>query len=115
MQMGNGKTFPISCRESMRAVLDGYSRQIVHWEIRKTMKETEVEIILKRAKEKYPNVKPRIISDNGPQFIAKDFKDYLRISGTAHVKTTPFYPQSNGKIERWHKTIKQEVFAPIAL
>jgi transposase InsO family protein len=76
------------------------------------MKETEVEIILERAKEKYPDVKPRIISDNGPQFIAKDFKDYIRIGGTAHVKTAPFYPQSNGKIERWHKTIKQESIHP---
>ncbi|SOH06138.1 hypothetical protein KSMBR1_3665 [Candidatus Kuenenia stuttgartiensis] len=79
---------------------------------RETMKETEVEIILERAKEKYPDVKPRIISDNGPQFIAKDFKDYIRIGGTAHVKTAPFYPQSNGKIERWHKTIKQESIHP---
>ena len=94
------------------AVLDGYSRQIVHWEIRETMKETEVEIILERAQEKYPEAKPRIISDNGPQFIAKDFKEYIRISGMTHVKTSPFYPQSNGKIERWHKTIKQESIRP---
>ncbi|MDN3513485.1 MAG: DDE-type integrase/transposase/recombinase [Candidatus Brocadia sp.] len=94
------------------AVLDGYGRQIVPWEIRETMKETEVEIILERAKEKHPDVKPRIISDNGPQFIAKDFKEYIRISGMTHVKTSPFYPQSNGKIERWHKTIKQESIRP---
>ena len=72
------------------AVLDGYSRQIVHWEIRETMKETEVEIILERAKEKYPEAKPRIISDNGPQFIPKDFKEYIRISVMTHVKTSPF-------------------------
>ena len=76
------------------------------------MKETEVEIILERAKEKYPEAKPRIISDNGPQFIAKDFKEYIRISGMTHVKTSPFYPQSNGKIERFHKTIKQESIRP---
>ena len=76
------------------------------------MKETEVEIILERAQEKYPEAKPRIISDNGPQFIAKDFKEYIRISGMTHVKTSPFYPQSNGKIERWHKTIKQESIRP---
>ncbi len=94
------------------AVLDGYSRQIVHWEIRESMKETEVEIILERAKEKHPDVKPRIILDNGPQFIAKDFKEYIRISGMTHVKTSPFYPQSNGKIERFHKTIKQESIRP---
>jgi putative transposase len=49
-----------------------------------------------------PGVKPRIISDNGPQFIAKDFKEFIRISGMTHVRTSPYYPQSNGKIERWH-------------
>jgi putative transposase len=94
------------------AVLDGYSRYIAHWEIRESMKEAEIEIILERAKEKYPDVKPRIISDNGPQFIARDFKEFVRISGMTHVRTSPFYPQSNGKIERWHKTLKQESIRP---
>ncbi len=56
------------------SVLDGYSRYIVHWEIREKMEETDVETILQRAREKFPGEKPRIISDNGPQFIAKDFK-----------------------------------------
>src|SRR4029077_15906269 len=40
--------------------------------------------------------------------IAKDFKEFIRIAGMTHVKTSPYYPQSNGKIERWHKTIKGE-------
>jgi transposase InsO family protein len=59
--------------------------------------------ILERAKEKYPEAKPRIISDNGPQLIARDFREFIRISGMTHVRTSPYYPQSNGKIERWHK------------
>ena len=54
----------------------------------------------------YYHAKPRIISDNGPQFIAKDFKEFIRISGMTHVKTSPYYPQSNGKLERYHRTIK---------
>jgi transposase InsO family protein len=70
------------------------------------MKESDVEIILQRAREKFPDAKPRIISDNGPQFIAKDFKEFIRISGMTHVRTSPYYPQSNGKLERYHKTIK---------
>ncbi len=94
------------------AILDGYSRYIVHWEIRESMKESEIEIIIERAKEKYPDVRPRIISDNGPQFIAKDFKEFIRISGMSHVRTSPFYPQSNGKLERWHQTLKQESIRP---
>ena len=94
------------------SVLDGASRFIVHWEIRETMKEGEVETILQRARECHPGVTPRIISDNGPQFIAKDFKEFIRICGMTHVRTSPYYPQSNGKIERWHKTLKGECVRP---
>jgi putative transposase len=90
------------------AILDGYSRFIVHWEIREHMREADVEIIMQRAKEIYPLAKPRIISDNGPQFIAKDFKEFIRISGMSHVRTSPGYPQSNGKLERWYQTLKNE-------
>jgi transposase InsO family protein len=70
------------------------------------MTESDVEILLQRAREKFPDAKPRMISDNGPQFVAKDFKEFVRISGMTHVKTSPYYPQSNGKLERYHKTIK---------
>jgi putative transposase len=90
------------------SILDGYSRFIVHWEIRETMKEGEVETILQRAREKFPDVTPRIISDNGPQFIAKDFKEFIRICGMTHVRTSVYYPQSNGKLERYHRTIKAD-------
>ena len=94
------------------SILDGYSRFIVNWDIRESMTEADIEIILQGAKEKYPEVRPRIISDNGPQFIAKDFKEFIRISGMAHVRTSPYYPQSNGKIERWHKSLKGECIRP---
>jgi putative transposase len=76
------------------------------------MREADVEVILERAKEKYPVAKPRIISDNGPQFIARDFKEFIRISGMTHIRTSPYYPQSNGKIERWHKSLKSECIRP---
>ena len=72
----------------------------------------------KRAKEKYPEESPRVISDNGPQFIAKDFKEFIRVSGMDHVRTSPYYPQSNGKIERWHQSLKREcirVYSPMSL
>ena len=76
------------------------------------MTEAEIEIILERAKEIHPEARPRIISDNGPQFIAKDFKEFIRVSGMTHVRTSPYYPQSNGKIERWHKSLKGECIRP---
>jgi transposase InsO family protein len=94
------------------SVLDGCSRFLVHWDLRESMREADIEVILERAKEKYPEAKPRIISDNGPQFIARDFKEFIRISGMTHVRTSPYYPQSNGKIERWHKSLKSECIRP---
>ncbi len=102
-----GATFYYLC-----SILDGYSRFLVHWDLRESMTEADIEIILERAKERYPRVKPRIISDNGLQFIAKDFKEFIRISGMTHVRTSPYYPQSNGKIERWHKSLKGECIRP---
>jgi transposase InsO family protein len=96
------------------AVLDGYSRAIVHWEIRESMKEADVETVLQRAREKYPEATPRIISDNGPQFIARDFKSFIRLAGMTHVRTSPYYPQSNGKLERWNRTLKATTIRPNA-
>jgi putative transposase len=87
-------------------------RYIVNRSLRESMTEADIEIILERGKELHPDAKPRIISDNGPQFIAKDFKEFIRISGMTHVRTSPYYPQSNGKIERWHKSLKGECIRP---
>jgi putative transposase len=100
------------------SLLDGFSRFIVHWEIREKMEESDIQTVVQRAREAYPDARPRIISDNGPQFIAKDFKEFIRIAGMTHVKTSPYYPQSNGKIERWHKTLKGDcirVKVPLSL
>lgn len=94
------------------SILDGYSRFIVHWEIRESMKEADVELIVQRAREAYPEARPRLISDNGPQFIAREFQSFVRICGMTHVRTSPYYPQSNGKIERWHKTLKHTTIRP---
>jgi putative transposase len=96
----------------LASLLDGYSRSIVHWEIHESMTEQQIEILIQRAREKFPGVNPRIISDNGPQFIARDFKHFIRICGMTHVKTSPYYPQSNGKLERFHKTLKSECIRP---
>ena len=82
------------------------------------MEEIHVETIIQRARKAYPDARPRVISDNGPQFVAKDFKEFIRICGMTHVKTSPYYPQSNGKIERWHKTLKGDcirVLVPLSL
>ena len=94
------------------SVIDGYSRYVVHWEIRPTMFESDAEIVIQRAREKFPGEHPRIISDNGPQFVAQDFKQFVRLCGMTHVTTSPYYPQSNGKKERWFGTLKRECIRP---
>jgi len=69
------------------------------------MKEIDVETILQRAQERFPGAKPRGISGNGPQFVARDFKLFIREAGMTHVRTSSYYPQSNGKIVRLHSGI----------
>ena len=94
------------------SLLDGCSRFLVHWEIRESMTEADVEQIIQRARERFPGVTPRIISDNGPQFIARDFKEFIRLCGMTHARTSPYYPQSNGKLERWHRILKEDCIRP---
>lgn len=102
-----GGTFYYLC-----SVLDGCSRAIVAWDIREQMKEADAEIVLQRAREMYPDARPRIISDNGSQFTAKDFKEFIRMWQTTHVFCSPHYPQSNGKLERFHRTLKEQAIRP---
>ncbi len=90
------------------SIIDGYSRYIVHHELRMNMQEYDVEITVQRALEKYPCARPRLITDNGSQFISKDFAEYLKQAGLQHIRTSIAYPQSNGKIERYHRTIHEE-------
>lgn len=89
-------------------IIDGYSRYIVHHELRHSMCEYDVEITLQRALEKFCGVNPRIISDNGTQFISKDFTEYLRHMGLKQARTSAAYPQSNGKIERYFGSLSRE-------
>jgi transposase InsO family protein len=94
------------------SLLDGYSRYLVHGELRESMKECDTEVTVQKALEKYPGAHPRIISDNGPQFVSRDFKEFIRVVGLTHVRTSPHYPQSNGKKERWYGSLKRECLRP---
>jgi transposase InsO family protein len=102
-----GGTFYYLC-----TVLDGASRTILSWDIRQQMKEADAEIVIQRAREVYPQARPRIITDNGPQFIARDFREFIRLWQTTHVFCSPYYPQSNGKLERFHRTLKEQAIRP---
>jgi len=92
------------------SVMDGYSRYIVHHEVRANMAEHDVQVTIQKAKEKYPDKKPRIISDNGGQFISKDFQEFIKFLELTHIRTSVAYPQSNGKLERFHRSIGIECF-----
>jgi len=102
-----GGTFYYLC-----SVLDGCSRAIVAWDIRPQMKEADAELVIQRAREAHPLARPRLITDNGPQFIARDFKEFIRLWQTSHVFCSPYYPQSNGKLERYHRTLKESAIRP---
>jgi putative transposase len=94
------------------SVLDGCSRYIVAWDVRTSMQEADAEIVLQRGREAWPGARPRIISDRGSQFVARDFKEFIRLWQTSHVLTSPHYPQGNGKMERFHRTLKQAAIRP---
>jgi transposase InsO family protein len=84
----------------MATVIDGFSRLVVAWDIAPQMGEKEIEILLQQGRERFPGARPRIISD------------FVKISGMTHVRTSPFDPQSNGRIERCHRTIKSHSIRP---
>jgi putative transposase len=76
------------------------------------MTEADIEIILKRAKERYLGVEPWIISDDGPPLTVKGFKECVRISGMTQVRTSECYPQSNGKVKRGRKLLNGSAPGP---
>lgn len=97
------------------AVLDGYSRAILAWDLRAKMEERDAELVVQKAKEKHPEARPRIISDQGSQFRSGDFKRFVNEIEATHVMTSPYYPQSNGKLERFHLTLKQNAYKKLPL
>jgi len=102
-------TFSFRC-----AILDGWSRYLVHGELREPMTTRDVTTILQRAKEQFRDARPRMISDNGPQFIARDLRDFIRMAGMTPVRSALYYPHSNGKLERWNQTRKVTTIRPEA-
>jgi putative transposase len=102
-----GGTFYFLC-----CVLDGCSRKVLAWDIRTSMREIDAEIVVQMARERYPDAKPRIISDQGAQFKSREFRAFITQWQASHVMTSPYYPQSNGKLERFHKTLKEQAIRP---
>lgn len=89
-------------------ILDGFSRKIITWDLFATMESINIEILVTRAKELHPGAHARIIHDNGRQFTSRDFLDLVSNLELRETSTSPFHPQSNGKVERMHRTLKTE-------
>lgn len=93
------------------SVLDSYSRYIVHWELSLSMVAQEIAEIMAIALEKAPGKRPRIVRDNGSQFIAKDWREVIRHFELEEIPTRVRHPESNGRIERYHRSVREEAFA----
>jgi putative transposase len=96
----------------LSTVLDDYSRFIVHWELCKTMKAEDVERTIDTAMKKALLGKlqrPKLLSDNGACYIASELKDYLKTKGINQVHGKINHPQTQGKIERYHRSMKNVV------
>lgn len=92
----------------MTSVLDAYSRYIVHWELLKSMHADEVTLVLQRALEKVPGATPKIVNDHGTQFTSKEFKRLVRQFELEQIYIRIRHPESNGNIERFHRTLREE-------
>ena len=96
-------------------VLDDYSRYILSWRLATTMGSTDVEDTLQQAVDKtgVTQIKvahrPRLLSDNGPAFISNALAQYLKRIQITHIRGAPYHPQTQGKIERYHRSMKSIV------
>ena len=99
----------------LSTILDDFSRYIIAWKLCTTMKVDDVtdtlEMALQASGCDQANVahKPRLLSDNGSSYIAGDLKKWMESQGMKHVRGAPYHPQTQGKIERWHQTLKNRI------
>jgi transposase InsO family protein len=90
-------------------ILEGYSRRMLDWRLCQNMEGMNAEILVTETKELYPEAKNvRLISDNGSQFISKDFQELIMLLELKQTFTSANHPQSNGKLERFNRTLKTE-------
>ena len=99
----------------LSTILDDFSRYIIAWKLCTTMKAEDVtdtlEMALQASGCDQANVvhKPRLLSDNGSSYIAGDLAEWMESKDMKHVRGAPYHPQTQGKIERWHQTLKNRI------
>lgn len=99
----------------LSTILDDYSRYVIAWKLCTTMKVADVKDTLRLALKASGcgvakvNHKPRLLSDNGASYVAEELADFLKSQNMSHVRGAPYHPQTQGKIGRWHQTMKNKV------
>ena len=99
----------------LSTILDDFSRYIIAWKLCTTMKADDVTDTLEMAlqasgcDQAHVTHKPRLLSDNGSSYIAGDLAEWMESQGMKHVRGAPYHPQTQGKIERWHQTLKNRI------
>ena len=99
----------------LSTILDDFSRYIIAWKLCTTMKAEDVTDTLQLAlaasgcDEARVIHKPRLLSDNGSSYVSADLAEWLDDTGMNHVRGAPHHPQTQGKIERWHQTLKNRI------
>ncbi|WOF72439.1 IS3 family transposase [Parvibaculaceae bacterium PLY_AMNH_Bact1] len=99
----------------LSTILDDFSRYVIAWKLCTTMKTSDVTDTLELALQAsgFDQVavrhKPRLLSDNGASYVSAELADWLNDQGMDHVRGAPYHPQTQGKIERWHQTLKNRI------
>ena len=101
----------------LSTILDDFSRNIIAWKLCTTMKAEDVtatlDLALKASELDQAKLvhRPRLLSDNGSSYISADLANWLADQNMDHVRGAPYHPQTQGKIERWHQTLKNRISA----
>ena len=99
----------------LSTILDDYSRYIISWKLCTNMRAEDVTDTLDLAlaasgcDQVHVVHKPRLLSDNGSSYVSSDLADWLKDKGMKHSRGAPYHPQTQGKIERWHQTLKNRI------
>lgn len=98
----------------LSTVLDDYSRYIVSWQLCRDMRAVDVSNTLKdalKAAKLTKKQRPKLLSDNGPCYVSEELRSWLSENGMPHTRGKPYHPMTQGKIERWHRTMKELVLS----